>query len=307
MILPLASVFICAISRSILNVYDRVLFTKQSENFTKNLLLNAILPLFIALITSFIFGERSRFVFSFLMKPGIILSALSAQLAAALFSYSLSKMQVKTVILATKAADVFIPLTILLITKEINLSEQYFPLISTAIFIPIMITMIKEKSEFHLYTSLGLIITLCIQAGINQYFAIGKLADSWSKFLSMIVCIILWRSLFTVIPYLKNKSYKKSEKPIKLLQMASYRNLILRSFLAFIAQASFFYSITYLSSSLCWVLLNITPLISCLIAHFFLNEKLNKKEKNSFIILSITSLIYIIIHWSLTCKLSTPL
>lgn len=289
---------ICAFTRSVLNVCDRKIFKDQNTDFLKSVLFNSIFPFIVAFSFASIFGEQNRHFFSFLFQPGVILSALGAQLAAYTFSYNFKTMFVKSIVVSSKMADLFIPLSTFLITDQFKLYEYCFSSLSTVIFFPLFLTLLKNKGNAFLLSSLSLISVLLFQSTINSYFSMHKFADTWPKFLSMMTCILLWRTVFMTIPYLIKKIKTRQTQKRENCAQVDYRALILRSILAFVSQAAFFYSITRHSGNIAWPILNSTPLISCLTAHYFLNEKVDSTLVFSGIPLIFLSTFYFFMNWS---------
>jgi len=278
MSIAIVSALTCILLRAILNVYDRKIFQKNNTDFLKNVVCNTFFPFLVACIVAYTLGERNRYFFTLVAQPGVILSAFGAQLAATTFYHCFSKMTVKSVVVSSKIVDLFIPLIIFIITREFNVTEYCFSCLSTLIFIPIIIMIAKSKSANYYLASLAIVCVLLFQAGINSYFAMHKFADTWPKFLSLMTCILLWRTFFILIPYIWTwiQNFHINKETDK--KQTDYLTLILRALLGFVSQAAFFYSITRLSGNIAWPLLNSTPLVSCFTAHFFLDEAVGKTE-----------------------------
>lgn len=298
MLIAIISAFICVLTRAILNVCDRQIFKKDNSDFLKSVVYNAVFPFLVAFGVGYIFGEQNRYFFTFLMQPGVILSALGAQLAATIFSYCFRRMTVKSVVVSSKMADLVIPLMIFLVTSEFKVADYCFSCLSTLIFVPILFMIIRNKSDTYILGSLALVGVLIFQASTNSYFAMHKYADTWPKFLSMMSCILLWRTVFIVIPLLIQWLQKLRNNTPDSPKEVDYKTLILRAFLAFVSQASFFYSITRLSGNIAWPVLNSTPLVACFTAHLFLKEGVGKTELAVLGAFLILSSFYVFMHWS---------
>ena len=294
------SAVLCVVTRALLNICDRKIFQKEATDFLKSIFYNALFPFLVSWAVTLLCFDNNSYFAAYLFEPGVISSALGAQAAAMIFSHCFSKMTVKSVVVSSKMADLFIPLMIFLVTSEYKISDYCFSLLSTILFFPILYMIIKYKSEIYFKTSLALIVILVFQAGINSYFAMHALADSWVKFLSMVTCILLWRIFFIMGLYAWEwvKALPQSEHSAK--KNVAYLALLLRAFLAFISQAAFFYSITRVSGNIAWPLLNSTPLVACFSAHILLREHTGKTELWTLAGFLVLSTFYIVLHGSVS-------
>lgn len=296
--IALFSACICVLTRAILNVCDRKIFKNSNTDFLKSIVYNSFFPFLLAISTAYLFGDKNQYFFTFILQPGVILSALAVQFTAYMFSYCFRKMTVKSIVISSKMADVFIPLFVFFITNEFKTTEYYYSFISTLLFIPILISLLKNNSEFYFMPSLTIILALIFQAVINSYFSMHSYANTWPKFLSLMSCILFWRSLFLLIPLCIQSMRSIQKDDESNAKKVAYFTLFIRAFLAFVSQASFFYSITRLSSNAAWPILNSTPLVACFTAHVFLKEKVGKVEIGVFMFFILLSIFYVFMHWS---------
>lgn len=288
------SASICVLSRALLNIFDRKIFQRTDTDFLKNVAFNAIFPFLIALFFSGFGGEMHSCFLPLLSQPGVILSALGAQLASTVFSYCFSKMSVKSVVVASKTADLFIPFAIFFASNEFKVFDYYFTCISTLIFLPIFFAALTQKNKTNFLAPLLIIAILMFQAAINELFGISQHADTFPKFLTLMTSILLWRTIFAFMMY-GFKAIAKTDE----VKRVHYNLLFSRSLLAFISQASFFYSITRASTSIVWPVLNLSPFIACLAASIVLQEKLETTERIILCLLFSISTIYLILTWSI--------
>lgn len=274
------SALICVVTRSFLSVADRHIVKQEDNDFFKSVILNSLFPFIIALSVMLCFGNGANECWQLLIQPGVIFSAFGAQAASYVFLLAFRKMPVKSVVVAVKMADLLIPLLIFALTSKFDPSEYLFSFLSVLIFYPLFMTLIRGKTDLHPTLSLQLLGVLLLQSGINSYFAMHQFADTWSRFLAMMTCIFFWRSAFISGAYFFQQVQTKSKivAPSSSTSVVPYKMLFLRSILAFVVQASFFYSITRVSGSLAWPILNATPLATCFTAHFFLKENVGKAE-----------------------------
>jgi hypothetical protein len=269
---------LCVLTRAFLNVCDRQIFKKASTDLFKSVVLNSVFPFLIALGVAYFFGQGERYFWEYLFDPGVLLSAAGAELAACILAFSFSKMLVKSVVVSVKMADLFIPLLLTCITSQFKLSEYIFSCLSVFIFIPILFPLKGAKSCMQLKMIAAIISVLVFQAGINSYFCLYKFAESLPSFLSLITCILFWRTVMILTPYIIRSLRSLNQKEIKQIKSINYALLFLRAIISFLSQAAFFYSITRTSSNLAWPILNTTPLVACFAAHFVLKEKVGKTE-----------------------------
>ena len=197
-------------------------------------------------------------------------------------------MTVKSIAVTAKTTDSFIPLIVFIMTNRFQQSEYVFACLSTLIFLPLL-----RWKTLSFTLGIAIILVLLFQVMINTYFNMNSFADTWPKFLTMMTSILFWRILFTLPPLLC-KEIKTLKKTPSEKKFVPYHLLAVRALLAFVSQAAFFYSITRVSSTIAWPILNSTPLVACYTAHLFLGEQIGKTEVKvlgSFICLSIMYLL----------------
>ena len=274
MVLALFSAFICVLTRAILNICDRQVFKQENTDFWKSLAMNAFFPFLISFMIAYLFGEQNRHFIDFILQPGIILSAIGAQVVAYMISSCYKTMTVKSVVISSKFADLFIPLVIFLFTDEFKINNYLFSCLTTLIFIPLLFALLSKKTNFCFKATIGLVGVLIFQATVNSYFNMHRFADTRTKFLSMMSCILLWRAIFMAFPILIEKLKKLQNHAVEgRKKEVNYLFLFMRAFLAFISQAAFFYSIAGVPTTAAWPILNSTPFITSFSAHLFLKEK----------------------------------
>lgn len=283
------SACVCVLTRALLNVCDRKVFKAESTDFLKSVLMNSIFPFLVAVIVAWFFGDGNPYFREFWLNPGVILSALGAQLAGYFFCLSFKKMPVKTVAVSAKVSDLFIPIMVFCITSQFKMKEYVFSCLSIVVFAPLLWTVITNRSYFFPLLSFTLLSVLVFQAGINSYFSMHTFADTWPKFLSLMSAILLWRTLFMLIPVAIRFVKEFQRVNLRYGKDVNYSLLFWRSIIAFISQAAFFYSITRISGAVAWPILNSTPLAASFTAHLMLNENIGKTEVwvlGAFILLS---------------------
>lgn len=282
---------LCIASRAFLNVCDRHVLKKTDADLFKNIALNSIFPFFVALAVTCLF-TREHFFEEYLFHPGVMLSALGAQLAGCILALSFSKMPVKGVVISSKMADLFIPLLIACITNKFILADYIFSSFSVLIFIPVVFPLEKTQIAFRLKTVLAIVLVLVFQAGINSYFCIGKCADTLPRFFSLMTCIIFWRAMIMLAVCLIKSLHSHNEREIAQTGAINYFLLLFRALISFLSSAAFFYAITRPLGNLAWPILNATPLVSCITAHFVLQERVGKTEMGVLGVFTAVTLFY---------------
>jgi len=267
---------LCVLTRALLNVSDRKIFRREKNDFLLSMFCNAFFPLIVAYGVYLTCSDEKGAIAQFFFHPGIILSGVGAQLAAYAFSKSFKEMSVRNVVISSKLADIFIPLVIFFISGNFEFPKYFYSFASTLIFIPILQTMISNREEFFPRLTLLVLGSLLFQCVVNSYFSMYRFADTWSKFLGMMFCVLFWRSIFVSIPLLGRmlKELKSTQKK----RFAPIIPLFFRAALAFISQSAFFFSITRFASEAAWPILNTAPLASIFMAHLLLNEKVGGAE-----------------------------
>lgn len=272
---PYLAACLCVTVRAFLSAVDRAIFQHSKENFVTLLLFNALFPFLCACMVAFLFGRLESSWYQLLFAPGVILSGLGMQLASYFFSRGYQRMHVRGVVFATKTADLVIPLVLLLCGQSFHVQNYVFACLSTLIFFPIL-QMARTKGQgIDHKVAFQVVSILSFQAAVNYFFGISSLAQSFGAFCALMVAILFWRTVLVFGALL----FRRHHPLVWNLGAKLYGALWLRSFLAFLAQSAFFYSITRVGSAVAWPVLNAGPLLSCFAAHFLLQETMERKEK----------------------------
>ncbi len=281
--ITVVSALFCVFSRGCLNIIDRSVLSRENVDFLKSMVCNALYPLIFAVGFLFVFGAFDKSIFTWILEPGMILSGLGAQLAGTAFSVCLKSMRIRNVMVASKGCDLLIPILVSIVAQSMNFQDYAISNLTTLAFFPIALNVFKNR-EFSIRLSILLAASLLFQAGINSYFQMSNFALNWSQFFKMIVCVLIWRTIFISLPLFWRIPgvIKKPVIPFKITLV-----LICRGLLAFLSQAAFFLSITRDKGFMAWPILNAGPLLSCYMADWFLNEKTGGPEKKSLIFLTI--------------------
>lgn len=301
-IISIISALFCVLGRAALNVIDKRIFSKPNVDFFKGLTLNALFPFLSALLVASIFSDFFMNFHSYnkalFFNLGVILSALGAQIAASFISFGFKKMPIKAVAISTKFADLFIPAFVFLVSDKLNYREYLFAIFTTLAFFPIIRSLILSKFCFYPKVILLIILSLCFQAIVNSYFGMSKMADSWSKFLVLMVYLLFWRFTFMgLFSFFMKKVVQKEQNGSKK-QLHGIPVFAGRALLAFLSQAAFFFSITRGSTIVAWPILNATALASCYAASFWSGEAAGKAEKITIVLF--TSIFGCYVAWILT-------
>lgn len=290
-ILAYSSAMGCVISRGFLNVIDRSIFKRDESKFYQIIFLNALLPLIVSLLITYALYPKNE-VLQNLSNIAIIFNALGAQAAATAFSNGFKNMSVRNVCASTKIADLLIPILTFVISRNFSIPDYLFSSISVLIFAPIFIGMNKKDNVFCIKSTLLILGILLLQAAINVLFKTNALTNTSMKFYSFMCGILFWRVLFVLPIFLINNVRAKN-----IISTPTISKLFLRAILAFFSQSLFFYSITRISSASAWPVINSGPLVSCVIAHFIVNEKMKRPEYITMILFLFLSLGYSIYMW----------
>lgn len=290
-VLAYSSAMGCVISRGFLNVIDRSVLKRDESKFYQIVFLNALLPFIVAILITYCLYPQNEVILN-LSNMVIILNALGAQAAATVFSNGFKNMSVRNVCASAKIADLLIPLVIFAISRNFSLLDYLFSCVSVLIFTPIFMHINKGNNDFCLRASLLILGILLFQATINVVFKTHTLTDTSMKFYSFMCGILFWRVLFALPTFLISNVRQKTK-----INTNTIYKLSLRAVLAFFSQSLFFYSITRISSASAWPVINSGPLMSCVIAHFMLNEKMKRPEYITMILFLSLSLGYSIYMW----------
>ena len=280
----------CSISRVVLNLFDRNFFRKGDVDFLRGILLNALNPLFFAIGNCLLLGCLYSSILLLLKNPGVILSGIGAQCAAYAATNCLREMNIRNVMVTCKTSDFFIPLGVFFVTSQFCFNDYFFVSLTTLSFIPLALTILKEGKLYE-KASYIFIGSLFAQAIINSYFHMSDYARDWEDFSKLMVGILCWRAIFmllsVVVQYFKNPTTNRQPLNVKALS-----KLFLRGSLAFLSQASFFFSITREMSFIAWPIINATPILSCYAAHYFLKERTGRPELQTLCLFMLTFCTY---------------
>lgn len=283
----------CVVSRGFLNVIDRSVFKRDQANFYQVISLNAILPFIVALLITYTLYPTNE-VLKYLTNITIIIHALGAQAAATAFSNGFKRMSVRSVCASTKIADLLIPLLIYAISRKFSLLDYLFSTLSVLVFAPIFIRLYKNNTDFCISATSLILSILLFQATINVLFKTHSLTDTSMKFYSFMCGILFWRVIF-VLPFFLVKHINE----VNIVSTETIFKLSMRAILAFLSQSLFFFSITRIATGPAWPVLNSGPLVSCVIAHLLLKEKMQRPEYISIFLFLILSCAYSIYTWRL--------
>lgn len=291
----------CVIARSLLNVFDRKVMRSENNDFLISVFLNALFPFTVALMMGVLFGREGSYTLSLLTKPGVILSALGSHFAAYSFFLAFRVMQVRTLAISSKLADLIIPLATYCLTLKFNIVDYLFSNLTVCIFLPILFMAVRSGGDFLPRYVFYIIYSLVFQSIVNTYYEMHQYADDWPKFLSLMTGILFWRTVYITLPVLLRVFQKWNQIGERVAKReVLYFSLFFRAILAFFAQATFFYSITRVSNAVAWPVLNATPLAACFMAHLFLEEKVGKTEIRVLFAFIILSFIYVYYYWGIS-------
>lgn len=289
-VVTVSSALFCALSRVILNLFDRNLFRKDTVDLMRGVLLNALYPLFFAVLNCYLFGCFDRSILSLLNNPGVMFSGVAAQFTAYAASNCLRGMNIRNVMVTSKATDFLIPVAIFFVTSQFRINDYLFVALTTLAFIPIARTIVKEGRLFEKasYLFMG---SLLLQALINSYFHMSDYAKGWDDFSRLMVGILSWRAIVMLVPMALQKM-KQPASCCQPLEKKVLLRLFLRGSLAFLSQAAFFFSITREMSFIAWPIINATPILSCYAAHYFLKERVGRPELQTLCLFVLTFCTY---------------
>ncbi len=148
---------------------------------------------------------------------------------------------------------------------------------------------------------------LIMQVTINILFPIDRWSNNFTNFIKLLTSILFLRIILTLPPiiyrfYIQKILLRKNLQPLeknhnnKITSILFYlASLILRTILAFTAQATFFFSISKNSYILVWPILNSEPIFACYAASLFLKEKNNNNIITTIKLIFFISIIYLLL------------
>jgi len=288
----IGSTIFCVFSRAVLNSIDRSVLKRPDVDFLSALIFNAVFPLVFAFLATLALADFRHLPF---FELSSIMGGFASQIAGAVYSFSLGKMPVRSIITVNKSADFIIPLIPLVILQKFSLQDYVFSNLSTLALFPIGWSIFRSNEASGKY-SLFLIGGLVFQVLIIQIFCSSISNESWQEFVKKVFCLLFWRTIFVGIPLLRR--FIKTRENLQFFSFKLMICLLGRGLISYLSQIAFFFSITGRYALAMWPILNAGPLISCFTAHVLIKEKTGSAEKWAFGLFSVVTVIYFLyIEW----------
>jgi len=247
--------FLSTLSRSGLNILDRINIGIRKSSIHEVMLQNNVLPAFIGIIGATAFGLFIPVVGSFLNWNSLVFSMI-VQLVAYAISVSFKKHNVEDVVVASKLSDLFISIIYFLPIYSSIKNYSVDIVFSAITSIICIIYLIKIDS----YQSLILVIFSLIFQAVLTPFILPKAGPNLvMESIIFSIATMLWRSIFSFIFYIKNDKFL-------IRNMFPSFLIIYRAALAISTQIFLVLAISIDSGPITWSILNMTGVFSILLS-----------------------------------------
>jgi uncharacterized membrane protein len=262
--------------RGLLNLADRSALAYQGISLSITLFFNALFPFVLMMVALGAMGALNEQFIELLGHPGCMLNGLLSHAAASVFYRGYRDLPVRTVSAVSKLSDLFLPLVAIALGKSLELNNALFAVLTTALFIPFLRGLRWAGNRYLSGVMVMMIGLPLVQMAVNSGTQIDQLAREPLAFLQVFTAVLAWRMVVVLV-----SNFHKVRQDLlggDRQQARFIPRLIMRSFLAVLAQALFFYAVTREAGALAWPILNAGPLISSVFAHWFLKERLRRTE-----------------------------
>jgi uncharacterized membrane protein len=272
----LLGAFGCVCIRGLLNLADRSALAYQGVSLSITLFFNALFPFALMVSLLAMLGAIDQEFLGLLTHPGCILNGLLSHAAASVFYRGFRDLPVRTVSAVSKLSDLFLPVVAFGLGKNLELNNALFAVLTTSLFVPFL-SGVRLTGNRSLTAVMAMMVGMpLLQTIANTATEIDKIAREPLAFAKVFTAILAWRMGVVLV-----SNVRKVHQDLTAGQGEQRKfipKLIMRSFLAVLAQGLFFYAITRESGALAWPILNAGPLISSVFAHWFLKERLRRTE-----------------------------
>lgn len=272
--LPILASLISSFSRAGLNVVDRKQFRQDKACPLVIGYWNNLLPVFLLLPINF-FTPVSNYYLNDLFSLEIIFLAALFQCVAYSFSYAFKDLRVTDIAVLTKAADITVPLALVLMGIYL-ITYKVFLLLPAILIIFIYsagVNVVKKayKSSFILVLALTAQGVYACFAEFTVYFD----RDFWGL-LSVAFTVLVWRFIFAGALMIYGQCIPQLFYfPRQFLTGSGF---YFRGFLTVVTQVTFIFAITANNLLVIWPILNTTGFLGALFAYFFLGEKFSPRD-----------------------------
>ena len=272
--LPVVASVISTFSRAGLNVVDRKQFYQEEVCPLVIGYWNNLLPIFLTFPIIFL-SPSSNYYLDDIYSLEIIFLASLIQCVAYSFSFAFKKLRVTDIAVLTKAADITVPLSLVLL--GFYLVTYSFFLLLPMILVIFIYSAGANVAKKTYKSSLVLVLTLTAQ-GVFSYFAgfTVYFDRSFWGLLSIAFAVLVWRFIFSSVLMLYQQRISCLYYFPK--QYLTKTRFYFRGFLAVVTQVTFIFAITANNLLVIWPILNATGFLGAVFAYFFLGEKLSPRD-----------------------------
>lgn len=278
------------ICRAGLNVIDRYQFGYQTQSIKFISLVNNLLPLVLLLPVAIYFSGNER-ILGWVLNWKLVIYAFLIQANAYVFSFALRHTKVSTVGLAAKSADIIIPFGIWVVYSIATLNTILFSVASTIIcflaFYNSGELKLKNSATWRYLAYIPVAITIL---ALLTPQLIGAALSSLEESIAAAFSIIVWRSFFSVLIFLKNENWKNL-RPTKIDKLN-----FLRGWITVMTQYSFVMATATPQSGVAWPILNGTLFVSTIMSFLFLRENAKLREWVGVLLFTLLGTLQFIFH-----------
>lgn len=253
--------------RACLNILDRKVSQTKNSDVLLISLANNLAPLIICLPFGYFFYWAE--ILSYVFSTSMWMIAASVQLNAIVFVYAFKYMQVTQVGIWSKLPDIFLPLTLMWVGFSPSRYDIAFAVATTVIFIGVKA--VNDRGIRFSGPGMLIFISMIFHTLVTSLLVEASV-ESFSDMIAMGICIILIRSVYTII--LSSSSILR----LKTLSGIPTQLIVPRAICTLLTQITFVAALSFGAPALSWPIFNMTSLIAMVLAYFFLLERPDRSD-----------------------------
>jgi uncharacterized membrane protein len=278
-----------ASSRAALNLFDRHMYGTRRRSVYTTMVLNLALPLAVCLALVFIMQRLCLFGSIFASWATLIPAAV-IQLVSYAYANAFKRSPILNVVVCSKIGELLIPIALLPWTGVWRPSDYVFYVLAFVAIVP-MIRRRNDNAEpsvacanmFH-HSLLWVVGATILQAVVFQLHPPGIGYTAIGEAFLYHTGVLAWRVIMSIaIMLLQPRSAQFDTQP---LTMSDTPWLVARGLCFVATQVTFIAALQQPDAYLVWPALNATSLLSALAASWLLEERLNRGELLSLMLLT---------------------
>jgi hypothetical protein len=279
---------VSALCRAGLNLVDRYQIGIKGMSIVLLNVLNNALPAIALTMVVYALGLGGELAENVLDWRTACFSGLIQGVAFA-FSYAFRHLNVSQVTVAGKAADIFIPMGVFLVTGTWNWMTYAFALTTTLACLPLLRGNTLDRNAGRMRIACALIGgALVLQASLAPLL-VAPDATAWTTEHAFVfaTAVIVWRMAWSFVPMLRRQTGALTFSWAFLISPL----FMLRVLLSVATQITFVLAVGNPASALAWPILNSTGMLAMVLSAFLLKEKPARSESRAVLLIFVLALL----------------